>query len=271
MKIIINERQLRQIVESENKKKLLSIPIELFYNKMDAILDNYKKKGFDGIKLVGDVNFYSVFYMDFDRIFEHIVEIDGNLDLRKSTIKSLGNLESVGGTLDLRYCEELSDLGNLRYVGGYLDLEKSKITTLKDLEEVGGSINFSQVPIEDLSKLKYVGGSINLLLSSNLKSLGNLEEVGGYLNINETNIESLSELKKVGDYLDLTATKIKTLGNLEYVGGNLFIAWCKELDSFGELKYVGGGISMRKTPLVDRMSIDDIRNKIEVKDEIIRI
>jgi hypothetical protein len=41
------------------------------------------------------------------------------------------------------------------------------------------------------------------------------------------------------------------------------------LDSFGKLKYVGGGISMRKTPLAQRMSIDDIRNKIDVKGEII--
>jgi hypothetical protein len=50
MKIIITEEQLRQIIESENKKKLLSIPIELFYNKMDGILNNYREKGFNGIK-----------------------------------------------------------------------------------------------------------------------------------------------------------------------------------------------------------------------------
>ena len=149
MRIIITEEQLRQITESENKRKLMSIPIELFYNKMDAILDNYKKKGFDGIKLVGDVNFYSVFYMDFDRIFEHIVEIDGNLDLRKSTIKSLGNLEYVGGELDLRYCEELSDLGNLRYVGEGLFLNKTNITSLKNLEYVGHYLSLSETPLAD--------------------------------------------------------------------------------------------------------------------------
>ena len=68
--------------------------------------------------------------------------------------------------------------------------------------------------------------------------------------------------------MDLTATKIKTLGNLEYVGKNLYISHCKELDSFGELTYVGGGISMRKTPLAERMNVDDIKNKIEVKGEI---
>jgi len=278
MKIIITEEQYKQIIESENKRKLMSIPIELFYNKMDAILDNYKKKGFDGIKLVGDVNFYSVFYMDFDRIFEHIVEIDGNLDLRRTNVKSLGNLESVSGYLDLGYCEDLVSLGNLKYVGDYLILKNTNITTLNNLEIVGSNLReygsfleLSDTPIRDFGKLRYVGGDITLWNNKTLTSFGDLEEVGGFLSVNESNIKSIGKLRKVGGSLDLNFTEIKTLGNLEEVGGNLFIARCQELDSFGKLKYVGGGISMRKTPLADRMSIDDIKNKIDVKGEIIRI
>ena len=46
MKIIINENQLKQIIESGNKRKLMSIPIKSFVDNADVILDNYYKKGF---------------------------------------------------------------------------------------------------------------------------------------------------------------------------------------------------------------------------------
>jgi hypothetical protein len=206
--------------------------------------------------------------MDFDKIFEYIVEVDGNLNLRKSNIKTLGRLEKVSGYVNLSGCKELTDLGNLKYVNDYLNLNETQIKTLGNLEYVGKTLYFGDVRIEDLSKLKYVGGNINLWLRRTLKSLGDLEEVGGYFNISETNIESLGNLKKVGDYLDLTATKIKTLGELEYVGKNLYISHCKELDSFGELKYVGGQINMRKTPLAERMSESDVKRIINVKNAV---
>jgi hypothetical protein len=55
MRVIISERQLRTIIESEDKRKLLSISVDLFNNKTDAIIENYKKKGYDGIKIIGDL------------------------------------------------------------------------------------------------------------------------------------------------------------------------------------------------------------------------
>jgi hypothetical protein len=268
MKIIITEEQLKLITESENKKKLLNVPIELFYSKWEAILNNYKKKGFDGIRLVGDVNFYSVSYMDFDSIFEHIVEIDGNLDLRRNKIKSLGNLEYVSGEIDLRYCEELSDLGNLKYVGEGLALNNTNITSLNNLEYVGDYLSLSETPIKDLSKLKYVGNGGFSLRGTDIESLGDLEEVGGYLYVADTKIVSLGKLKKVGEYLDVQNTDIRTLSDLEYVGGNLYISYCEKLNSFGELTYVGGGISMRGTPLAERMGESDVKRIINVKDAV---
>ena len=267
MKIIINENQLRQIIESENKRKLMSIPAELFYNKVDAILDNYYKKGFDGIKLIGDFNFYSIDFMGLDKLFEHIVEIDGNLDLSGASIKSLVNLESVSGLLDLDNCNELESLGNLKYVGDYLALRNTNITTLSNLEYVGYYLLLRETQIEDLGKLKYVGGDVSLLDVKTLTSLGNLEEVGGVLMLDGTNIKSLGNLRKVGDYLKLYATPIKSLDNLEYVGGDLDL-YITKIDSLGKLKYVGGELNVRRTPLAQRMSEDEIKNNIEVKGEI---
>jgi hypothetical protein len=157
MKIIINENQLRLIIESENKRKLMSIPIKLFVDNADVILNNYYKKGFDGIKLIGTVGYYFTenISMDFDKLFEHIVEVDGNLDLSGADIKSLGNLESVSGLLDLDNCNELESLGNLKYVGDYLFLRNTNITTLSNLEYVGHYLQLRGTQIEDLGKLKY--------------------------------------------------------------------------------------------------------------------
>jgi len=276
MKIIINERQLRQIIENESNERLLEVSIDDFLSAENVIIRQYKKQGYDGIKLYGDLSFYSNSWKDFERLFEHVIEIDGNLDLRRTNIKSLGNLESVSGYLDLGYCEDLVSLGNLKYVGDYLILKNTNMTTLNNLETVGSNLReygsfleLSDTPIRDFGKLRYVGGDITLWNNKTLTSFGDLEEVGGFLSVNESNIKSIGKLRKVGGSLDLNFTEIKTLGNLEEVGGNLFIARCQELDSFGKLKYVGGGISMRKTPLAQRMSIDDIRNKIDVKGEII--
>jgi|LakMenE01Jun11ns_1017448.scaffolds.fasta_scaffold9821284_2 hypothetical protein len=276
MKIIISERQLRQIIENESNERLLEVSIDDFLSAENVIIRQYKKRGYEGIKLYGDLSFYSNSWKDFERLFEHVIEIDGNLDLRRTNIKSLGNLESVSGYLDLGYCEDLVSLGNLKYVGDYLILKNTNMTTLNNLETVGSNLReygsfleLSDTPIRDFGKLRYVGGDITLWNNKTLTSFGDLEEVGGFLSVNESNIKSIGKLRKVGGSLDLNFTEIKTLGNLEEVGGNLFIARCQELDSFGKLKYVGGGISMRKTPLAQRMSIDDIRNKIDVKGEII--
>jgi hypothetical protein len=267
MKIIINKNQLKQIIESENKRKLLSIPVELFYDKRDAILDNYKKKGFDGIKLIGDFNFYSIDFMGLDKLFEHIVEIDGNLDLGGVSIKSLVNLESVSGYLDLDHCKELESLGNLKYVGESLALRNTNITTLGNLEYVGHFLQLRKTLIEDLGKLKYVGGDVNLLEVKTLTSLGNLEKVGGYLMLDGTSVKSLGNLREVGDYLRLYNTPIKSLDNLEYVGGDLDL-YISKIESLGKLKYVGGELTVIRTPLAERMNVDDIKNKIEVKGEI---
>jgi len=67
------------------------------------------------------------------------------LYLTGSNIESLGNLQSVGGNLDLN-STKIESLGNLQSVGGNLYLNRtplSKITTEKEIRnqvEVGGGI-----------------------------------------------------------------------------------------------------------------------------------
>ena len=131
MKIIINEEQLRLIIESKNK--IMTVPAVLFLDKTDVILDNYKKKGFDGIKILGGVN-YNKQDKDFDRIFDNVVEVERYLDLNYTKIKSLGNLKYVGGNLYLGYCKKLKSFGELKYVGGNLFIDNSPLLKLSDEE-----------------------------------------------------------------------------------------------------------------------------------------
>ena len=72
---------------------------------------------------------------------------------------SLGNLESVGGHLDLYY-STIKSLGQLQYVGKDLDLEKSDIESLGDLKLVGGSLDLENTLISK----KYSGDQIRKMV-----------------------------------------------------------------------------------------------------------
>ena len=53
--------------------------------------------------------------------------IDGDLDLRNTSIKDLGNLTSVGGDLNL-FGTPIKSFGNLKSVGGGLELRRTPIS-----------------------------------------------------------------------------------------------------------------------------------------------
>jgi hypothetical protein len=146
MKIIINKNQLKQIIESENKRKLMSIPAELFYDKVDAILDNYKKKGFDGIKLEGDLDLTKLDVEVLERILNEVIIINGSFEMSNSKIKSLGRLKKVDGNLDLEN-SKIENLGKLESVGGYLDLRETNIEDLGKLEYVNGYLYLRNTPL----------------------------------------------------------------------------------------------------------------------------
>jgi hypothetical protein len=66
----------------------------------------------------------------------NLVRVDGNLYLSESDIKSLGNLERVDGYLNLYGCENLQSLGNLEYVGGFLSLGYTPLSKKYTIEEI---------------------------------------------------------------------------------------------------------------------------------------
>jgi hypothetical protein len=87
--------------------------------------------------------------------------IDGDLDLRQSEIKSLGNLISVGGALHL-YKSTIESLGNLQYVGGYLNLYETNVESLGNLQYVGGNLDLRITPISRKYSEKEIRQMVNV-------------------------------------------------------------------------------------------------------------
>ena len=90
----------------------------------------------------------------------------------------MGVVEHYEGDLDLKLTP-IKSLGNLKYVGGYLDLSGTQIKSLGDLEEVGGNFPF--------------GGSLRLYNCEELSSFGELKKIGGLLNLINCPLSELSD------------------------------------------------------------------------------
>ena len=139
MKIVISESQYKRLIEAEEEQKVLQIPSLKFFNNDWFLLQEFLERKGNPPYSFGE-----------------------NLHLTGTPIKSLGNLQSVGGFLDLRGTS-IESLGNLQSVGGYLDLTGTQIKSLGNLRSVGGELDLRRTPIKSLGNLQFVGG--NLLLT----------------------------------------------------------------------------------------------------------
>jgi hypothetical protein len=115
------------------------------YNSSSTVLGNLKRVG-KGVTLPDNITSLG-----------NLTRVGENISVFSDKIKSLDNLEYVGG--DLAIGREISSIGNLRYVGG--DIKFSP---------------FSRQQIETLDKLEYVGGLIKD--PKNIKDTGALSSVG---------------------------------------------------------------------------------------------
>ena len=138
MKIIITESQYKRILREEEEQNVLHIPSLKFFNDNWDLLQKFlERKG------------------------NPPYSIGGDLYLRETPIKSLGNLTSVGGNLDLLRTP-IESLGNLQSVGGWLSLSFTPIKSLGNLQSVGGDLYLWDTPIVSLGNLTSVGGSLDL-------------------------------------------------------------------------------------------------------------
>ena len=156
MKYIITENQLERLSQEE---KVLELPSLLFFNNDWNLLQKYLEKK-------GNPKY----------------SIEGNLDLRNTPIKSLGNLTSVGGDLILSNTP-IKSLENLTSVGGNLDLYNSSTESLGNLTSVGDFLD---------------------LRGTQIKSLGNLTSVEGYLDLDYTPLSKMYTKKEIRNMVEVT-------------------------------------------------------------------
>ena len=121
MKIIINESQLRLIIENEDKslfnftKYVNFDPSE--WDDMFLHLNNKKGDKYDGYYIDGNINLGDSKVTELN----HLVMVDGNFDGGGTFIESLSKLRVVSGNLELNN-SNINNLDSLVKVGGYLNL-----------------------------------------------------------------------------------------------------------------------------------------------------
>ena len=117
------ENIIRKVLREQEEEKLLKIPGLKFFN-----------------------NDWNVLQMFLESQGNPRYSIGGDLNLSESDIKTLGNLVKVEGNLDLYGNKSFQSLGNLNYVGGWLDLshtplsEKYTEDDIRKMVEVVGSV-----------------------------------------------------------------------------------------------------------------------------------
>lgn len=145
MKIEYNPTNI--YTENELKKKARSSVIN-----GDIIIRGEQVKEITNIKKINGSFGISDSAVEF---LGNLIEVTGDfwISIRTvfSPLKSLGNLEKIGGDANFRY-SNICELGNLEHVGGKLSLRDTSITTLSNLQFVGG----------DLYLPKRLQGSIDL-------------------------------------------------------------------------------------------------------------
>ncbi len=96
---------------------------------------------------------------------EKVEKVNGFLGVSDSTIESFGTLKEVKGNLFIStntVFSNIKSLDNLEFVGGDLILRYSNIENLGALKKVGGKLSLRDTNIKNLGSLEFVGGDLFL-------------------------------------------------------------------------------------------------------------
>lgn len=196
-----------------------------------------------------------------ENLFNDIVKIEGNADFKGSKLKTLGNLEYIGGDINLNL-SKIEDLGALKEIGGNIDFSGSNVKKLGNLEKIGGNAYFYACQIKDLEALKKVEGDI--FLDIPVKSLQNLEFIGGNAKINSRQLKDLGKLKIVKGNLNIASDCLQNLGSLEEVWGNA--TFSKELVNTGNLNRIGGNAHFDETKIKSFTNLKQVFGDLHLED-----
>jgi hypothetical protein len=182
MKIIISERQLRQIIESKEERNLLEVNVEYLLNNTSLVV-RALKKGVDGIVVGGDLYTIDLETYLVNDLLNNLVKVYGSLDIGgRIKPSSFDKLEEVTDNLYMIFNKDIKSLGSLKKVGKSLVLKGcNNLESFGDLEEVGDDLNISMTKLvkfsdEEIREKIKVGGKIKRGLLENNKSHKILKE-----------------------------------------------------------------------------------------------
>ena len=158
--------------------------------------------------------------IDEEKLFANVKKIEGDANFVDSSLKSLGQLNSVGGNLILGV--QIEDLGDLKEVGKDFGANNSKIKTLGKLKSIGGHLHARSSKLESLGDLVFIGKNLQLEDTKNIFSLGKLKRVDKDVFLTGSNVTDLGELEYIGEDAWFNKSKIKDVSNLKFVGEYIY-------------------------------------------------
>jgi hypothetical protein len=153
------ENIIRRVLREEQEEQILKIPGLKFFNNDWNVLQMFlESQGNPRYSIGGDLNLRRTDI----KSLGNLVRVEGSLDLGNTMIESLGNLEYVGNALNLDNCFNLKSLGKLKHVGSWLDLSRTKLKSLGELKHVGSWLDLAETNVKTLGNLEYVGGDLDI-------------------------------------------------------------------------------------------------------------
>jgi hypothetical protein len=236
-----------------------------------AVVLLFTTSGFSQGCLPEGINLLSQEDIDnFQTNFPGCTEIEGSVYIRGVDITNLSGLivlESVGGNLDISYCDSLISLNGLNQITsikGQLNIFETGISSLEGLEgldSISGSfyiaLNNNLISAEGLDNLKFVGQEMYILqnpLLENFEGLNSLATVGGYLRFGDNNnlksIRGFSNLSSVYGSLWIefnpVLTDVSGFASIDSIGEQLKFTTNASLQDFSGMNVstVGVGVSI---------------------------
>lgn len=280
MKIIINESQLRLIVENKSSLYIINEDVLEKFD-FDGVMELYRKSGKSGIKFIGDLNIleYTSDYglnvknikrqMKWDKMilaaeefFNELVIVTGVLDITDQKFKSFPKIIRLGA-LDGTNSSGVINFPSLVKIDEWCLLQYSYEVNLPELVEVGEELVLHKSSIKELPKLVRAG-FLNLNECKKITSLPELVEIRYTDNYGEDSFEPS---------LRISYSSVSDLPKLTHVDGEFEMFGNKNIykpDQFPSLTYVGADMDIRNTPLSDWITDESILKRINVGGEIIK-
>ena len=164
--------------------------------------------------------------------------IIGHLSVDSEFLEDLGELSYIKTDLWIHNVTKLKTLCNLEKVGGNINLRYSNIQDLGELSRVGGDLNLRDTEVSSLGNLKYIGGNLFLpkrLIDLNLESIEIKGAISYWNDKKDSKIENLKndlEWSFQEYFSDIHSKEIER--KKKYLTGEYLVKRCYNLSQYNQ-------------------------------------